>query len=78
MLLVDELDLLCAGRKQKVLYHLLDWPHRQHSRLVVLAIANTMDLPERMMQNKISSRMVSIVLVLVANTMDLPEKMMNN
>ena len=28
-----------------------------HSRLVVLAIANTMDLPERIMMNRVSSRL---------------------
>ena len=45
LLLVDELDLMCTSRKQKVLYHLMDWPSLPHSKVVVLGVANTMDLP---------------------------------
>lgn len=56
ILLVDELDLLWT-RKQHVLYNLFDWPTRRHARLVVLAIANTMDLPERIMMKRVSSRL---------------------
>ena len=48
VLVVDELDCLVT-RKQTVLYNLLDWPSRRHARLVVVGIANTMDLPERML-----------------------------
>lgn len=54
-MLVDELDLLCTKR-QDILYHLFDWPDRPESRLVVLSIANTMDLPERM-SNRVKSRL---------------------
>ena len=46
-------------RKQDVLYNLFDWPTKPNSKLVVLAIANTMDLPERVMMNRVSSRLVS-------------------
>ena len=42
-----------------MLYHLFDWPTRVQARLVVLAVANTMDLPERIMMNRVSSRLVS-------------------
>uniref|UniRef100_A0A3P9JYB6 Origin recognition complex subunit 1 n=1 Tax=Oryzias latipes TaxID=8090 RepID=A0A3P9JYB6_ORYLA len=56
VLLVDELDLLWT-RKQNVMYNLFDWPSRRHARLVVLAIANTMDLPERIMINRVASRL---------------------
>lgn len=55
-MLVDELDLLCTKR-QNILYHLFDWPNRPNSRLVILSIANTMDLPERIMINRVSSRL---------------------
>jgi origin recognition complex subunit 1 len=48
IVVVDELDCLVT-RKQTVLYNLLDWPSRRHARLVVVGIANTMDLPERML-----------------------------
>ena len=41
-----------------MLYHLFDWPTRAEARLVVLAVANTMDLPERIMMNRVSSRLV--------------------
>ena len=32
-----------------MLYNLFDWPTRAHAKLVVLGVANTMDLPERML-----------------------------
>ena len=56
-LLSFQLDLLWT-RKQHVLYNLFEWPTRRHARLVVLAIANTMDLPERIMMKRVSSRLV--------------------
>ncbi|XP_064103470.1 cell division control protein 6 homolog [Macrobrachium nipponense] len=56
LLLVDELDLLWT-RKQDVMYNLFDWPCRPGSKLIVVAIANTMDLPERIMMNRVSSRL---------------------
>jgi len=54
--LVDELDMLC-NRKQSVLYNIFDWPSKPHGKLIVIAIANTMDLPERVMMNRVSSRL---------------------
>ncbi|XP_035756084.1 origin recognition complex subunit 1 isoform X1 [Egretta garzetta] len=56
VLIVDELDLLWT-RKQNVMYHLFDWPTQKHSKLIILAIANTMDLPERIMMNRVASRL---------------------
>ncbi|NXM32378.1 ORC1 protein, partial [Oxyruncus cristatus] len=56
VLIVDELDLLWT-RKQNVMYNLFDWPTRNHSKLIILAIANTMDLPERIMMNRVASRL---------------------
>ncbi|NWX29785.1 ORC1 protein, partial [Notiomystis cincta] len=56
VLVVDELDLLWT-RKQNVMYNLFDWPTQKHSRLIILAIANTMDLPERIMMNRVASRL---------------------
>ncbi|XP_010519744.1 PREDICTED: origin of replication complex subunit 1B-like [Tarenaya hassleriana] len=55
ILLIDELDLLVT-RNQSVLYNILDWPTKPNSNLVVLGIANTMDLPEKLLP-RISSRM---------------------
>ena len=55
-----QLDLLMT-RKQTILYNLFDWPTRRHAKLIVLAIANTMDLPERIMINRVASRLVGIM-----------------
>ena len=55
VVLVDELDQLWT-RKQDVMYNLFDWPNNKHSRLVVVAVANTMDLPERVLVKRVSSR----------------------
>ncbi|KAI9208494.1 P-loop containing nucleoside triphosphate hydrolase protein [Polychytrium aggregatum] len=56
VVLMDELDVMVT-KKQTVMYNFFDWPNRPSSRLIVVAIANTMDLPERMLANRISSRM---------------------
>jgi origin recognition complex subunit 1 len=53
VILIDELDALVTS-KQTLLYNLFDWPCHQNSRLLVISIANTMDLPERL-QEKIKS-----------------------
>ena len=54
-----QLDLLWT-RKQTVMYNLFDWPTRAHARLTVIAVANTMDLPERIMMNRVQSRLVRL------------------
>ncbi|CAN8067275.1 unnamed protein product [Agarophyton chilense] len=48
ILILDEMDVLMS-RKQKVLYDMLEWPTRKNARMAVIGIANTMDLPERML-----------------------------
>jgi Cdc6-like AAA superfamily ATPase len=53
---MDELDLLVT-KKQTVMYNFFEWPNRANSKLIVIAVANTMDLPERMLSNKVSSRL---------------------
>ena len=57
VLVVDELDLLVT-HKQDVLYNIFDWPTHKKSRLVVIGIANTLDVPERMLP-RIASRLGS-------------------
>lgn len=52
VLLVDELDLLISDAS---LYRLFEWPST--ARLVVIAVANTMDLPERFLSTRIASRL---------------------
>ena len=44
--LVDEIDFLMTSN-QSVIYNILDWPTTPMSRLVIIGLANTMDLPER-------------------------------
>jgi origin recognition complex subunit 1 len=56
VILMDELDQLVT-KNQGVMYNFFNWPGLRHSRLIVLAVANTMDLPERTLSNKISSRL---------------------
>ncbi|CAL8583796.1 Origin recognition complex, subunit 1 [Xanthoria parietina] len=56
VVLMDELDQLVT-KNQSVMYNFFNWPGLRHSRLIVLAVANTMDLPERTLSNKISSRL---------------------
>ncbi|XP_035911283.1 origin recognition complex subunit 1 [Anopheles stephensi] len=56
VLLVDELDILC-NKRQDVVYNLLNWPTMPTAQLIVVTIANTMDLPERLLKGKISSRL---------------------
>ena len=61
VVLMDELDQMVT-KNQSVMYNFFNWPGLRHSRLIVLAVANTMDLPERTLSNKISSRLGSFLL----------------
>jgi hypothetical protein len=45
--LVDELDYLMS-RNHDVMYHFYSWPQHLNSNFILLGIANTMDLPERL------------------------------
>lgn len=51
------MDHIC-NRKQDVVYNILDWPSQTGSKVVVITIANTMDLPERVLRGCVTSRMV--------------------
>jgi len=55
ILVIDEVDALLT-QGQTVLYRLFDWMSQPNARLVVVAIANTMDLPERLLP-RVSSRL---------------------
>jgi len=69
---MDELDQLMTT-KQDVVYNFFNWPTLMNSKLIVLAVANTMDLPERVMTGRVRSRLgesavqVPIVMVLRLN-----------
>lgn len=56
VVLLDELDMMVT-KEQKLMYNFFNWPSLPHSKLVVIAIANSMDLPERQLSNRISSRL---------------------
>lgn len=56
VVLMDELDQIVT-KNQSVMYNFFNWPTYRYSKLIVIAVANTMDLPERMLSNKISSRL---------------------
>jgi Cdc6-like AAA superfamily ATPase len=55
VLLVDEIDYL-VNKSQAVVYQLFDWPLLASSKLILLTISNTMDLPERLMP-RVASRL---------------------
>ena len=52
VILVDELDLLASDSG---LYKLFEWPNE--ACVIIIAIANTMDLPERFLSARIASRL---------------------
>lgn len=56
VVLLDELDQIVT-KTQSVMYNFFNWPTYPNSKLIIIAVANTMDLPERMLTNKISSRL---------------------
>jgi origin recognition complex subunit 1 len=58
VVLLDELDQLVMA-KQTVLYNMFNWPTLPNSRLIVIAVANTMNLAD-MLPNKIQSRVGTI------------------
>ena len=66
VLLVDELDFLIT-KNQSVLYNLFEWPQRKKANLVIISVANTLDLPETFMA-RISSRIGNARLVFTPYT----------
>ncbi|KAF7790357.1 hypothetical protein EIP86_001312 [Pleurotus ostreatoroseus] len=56
VVLMDELDQLLTT-KQDVVYNFFNWPTLVGCKLVVVAVANTFDLPERVMTGRVRSRL---------------------
>lgn len=56
VVLMDELDQMVTP-KQDVIYNFFNWPTLVESKLVVIAVANTMDLPERHLNARVRSRL---------------------
>lgn len=48
MLVLDEIDQL-ASSKQTVLYNIFEWPAKQGSNLILIGIANALDLTDRLL-----------------------------
>jgi len=76
VVLVDELDALLT-KKQDLLYNLFDWPCHPNAKLIIIGIANTMDLPERF-QVKIISRLGNQRLVYEPYTRDQIQKILDS
>lgn len=55
VVLMDELDQLFTA-KQDVVYNFFNWPTLPNSQLIVIAVANTMDMPEKL-PGRVKSRM---------------------
>ncbi|CED85291.1 Origin recognition complex, subunit 1, and related proteins [Phaffia rhodozyma] len=55
VVLMDELDQMFTN-KQDVVYNFFNWPTMPGSQLVVIAVANTMDMPEKL-AGRVKSRM---------------------
>ena len=56
LVLMDELGQLVTA-KRGVVYKFLNWPTLVGSKLIVIAVANTMDLLERVMTGQVRSRL---------------------
>ncbi|VDN02055.1 unnamed protein product [Thelazia callipaeda] len=58
IILVDEVKLdLLKTTKQEIIYDIFNWSANEESAVSVIAIANTLDLPERLLSRRISSRL---------------------
>lgn len=51
--LLDELDYLVTVN-ETVVYNFLEWSQQPHSKFIIIGIANTMDLPERLSKRSLS------------------------
>uniref|UniRef100_A0AC34R9L9 Origin recognition complex subunit 1 n=1 Tax=Panagrolaimus sp. JU765 TaxID=591449 RepID=A0AC34R9L9_9BILA len=56
LLVIDELDMIVTKR-QDIVYDIFDWAATEGSKLAVISIANTLDLPERLLKQRVSSRL---------------------
>ena len=55
VLIIDEIDIL-INNSQNLLYNIFNWTTYEYSKLIVISISNTLDLPNRLFP-KIKSRM---------------------
>ncbi|UYI28093.1 origin recognition complex subunit 1 [Encephalitozoon cuniculi] len=55
VVVIDEVDIL-VGRGQEVLYNIFDMPYLEGSKLLLFVVSNTMNLPEKLFEPKVCSR----------------------
>ncbi|XP_055382672.1 cell division control protein 6 homolog isoform X2 [Condylostylus longicornis] len=48
LLVLDEIDQLCNS-KQSVLYTIFEWPSKTHHKIILIGIANSLDLVDRLL-----------------------------
>ncbi len=53
--MLDEFDYLIT-KKQDVIYELLEWTMKPARKMVLIAISNTIDLPDKLLTSKNASR----------------------
>lgn len=51
IIVIDELDLLYNDKRQTVFYSLFDWPTHAENKVILIGIANAMDLSERFIRS---------------------------
>jgi len=61
LLIIDEIDIL-INSSQNLLYNIFNWTTYEYSKLIVISISNTLDLPNRLLP-KIKSRMGDNILM---------------
>ncbi|AFM97990.1 Cdc6-like protein [Encephalitozoon hellem ATCC 50504] len=55
VIVIDEVDTL-IGKSQEILYNIFDMPYLRNSKLLLFVISNTMNLPEKLFEPKVCSR----------------------
>lgn len=50
LLILDEIDQLCTtDKKQSILYNIFEWPAKPNAKIILIGIANSLDLTDRML-----------------------------
>ncbi|WUR04782.1 origin recognition complex subunit 1 (ORC1) [Vairimorpha necatrix] len=55
ILIIDEIDLL-TNKSQSFLYNLTDFAYLENTKILLICISNTMNLPEKFLESKVCSR----------------------
>jgi origin recognition complex subunit 1 len=52
-------------KKQEVVYTIFNWAATPEAKVSIIAISNTLDLPERALSQRVASRLVSLPFTLL-------------